>query len=180
MKTNKLKLSMALLIPILFSVGLFLYFHQGVMDSISSRCNPIAPLSESQKLIGLLDNNSYAFSSSTKEIYNESSEGGIQINYTNNSGQTQIIEQRLYGAIGRTFMRFYLKDQKIFALAKLDEHYKNPISADRDVVISKTEEEDYYFSSNGRVCGWMLNGLAQQIGTTTQEMIQSFVSNIRK
>jgi len=76
-------------------------------------------------------------------------------------------------------MRFYFDHNRLFALVKLDEQYETPINVDPDVVISTSTEEDYYFSTDNRVCTLYVNGKSQPVGTTTQEMIESFVSQIQ-
>jgi len=76
-------------------------------------------------------------------------------------------------------MRFYFDHNTLFALVKLDEQYEMAINVDSDVVISTSTDEDYYFSTNNRVCTLYVNGTSQPVGTTTQEMIDSFVSQIQ-
>ena|SRR5216684_850055 len=146
---------------------------------LPAQCQPRVPVEQAKALISDLDKDSLAFSSSTKQIYNESSEGGFQTNYTDSNGKLRIIEERLFGAIGRTFMRFYFDDEKLFALVKLDEQYQAPINVNPDVVVNKSTEEDYYFSSDKHVCTFISDGQSQLLGTTTQEMIESFISQIQ-
>ena len=77
-------------------------------------------------------------------------------------------------------MRFYFDDEKLFALVKLDEQYETPISVNPTVVVSTSIEEDYYFSADKRVCTLSLNGKPQPLATTTQEMIESYISQIQR
>ena len=129
---------------LLFASGLIalsllvLFFHS---NALHTQCTPLVSSEQAKALIEELDNNSHTLSSSTKEIYNESSEGGVQTNYTDTSGTTRIIEQRLFGAIGRTFMRFYFDGGQMFALVKLDEQYAVPINVDSNAVVSKSTED---------------------------------------
>jgi hypothetical protein len=146
----------------------------------AAACQPLVPLDQAKVLVNNLDIEAGTLSSTTKQIYNESSEGGIQTSYKETDGTVRIVEQRLFGAIGRTFMRFYFDHNRLFALVKLDEQYQAPINVDPSVVISTSTEEDYYFSSDKRVCTLFLNGKSQPLATTTQEMIESFISQIQR
>jgi hypothetical protein len=163
---------LGLIVLLLFVLSFF-------SKALPAQCEPLFSVEKAKGLIDTLDGNSQTFSSSTKQLYNESSEGGIQTKYMDSGGKVRIIEQRLFGAIGRTFMRFYFDNNKLFALVKLDEQYKAPINVDPNVVVSKSTEDDYFFSSNGRVCTHILNGQSTPLGTTTQEMIESYVSQIQ-
>ena len=145
----------------------------------AAACQPLVPLDQAKVLVNNLDIAAATLSSSMKQIYNESSEGGTQTSYKENDGTIRLIEQRLFGAIGRTFMRFYFDHNRLFALVKLDEQYQTPINVNPDVVVSTSSEEDYYFSAGNRVCTVYLNGTSQPVETTTQEMIESFVSQIQ-
>jgi len=143
-------------------------------------CSPILPVAQSASLINSLDQNAVHFASSSKDLMGQSTEGGVQIDYTD-GGKRKIIEQRFYKETGHTYMRLYFDDSgDPFALVTLNENYAVPLSVDSNPAIVSGEERDYYLDTIGNVCSAYVNGMNISIDTNNQEMIQEYILGIIK
>jgi hypothetical protein len=144
----------------------------------SYSCRLLRSVTQSKSTIDLLDHSTGHFASSTKDLIGQSTEGGVQIIYSDN-GERKIVEQRFYKETGRAYMRLYFDNGNPFALVTLDENYAVPISVDNNPTIASGEEHDYYLGPNGQVCRLDINGVSQPIDKDTRDMVQKYIAGIR-
>src|SRR5262249_41424322 len=111
------------LVAVVAAGGLFSLHRSSII------CTPIYQMAQSKKLVDTLDKQSSQFASTTTDITNRSAEGGAQINFTQNENR-KIVEQRLYGETGKSYMRFYYDGTTVFEIVKLNFTYAVPLSAD--------------------------------------------------
>jgi hypothetical protein len=144
----------------------------------SYSCRLLQAVSQSKSTIDLLDHSTGHFASSTKDLIGQSTEGGVQVIYSD-YGERKIVEQRFYKETGRVYMRLYFDNGNPFALVTLNENYAVPISVDSNPTIASGEEHDYYLDPNGQVCRLDINGVSQPIDKDTQDIIQEYIAGIQ-
>jgi hypothetical protein len=167
-------------IRILFTIIIIAFLAFGTLiyrQRDSGMCTPVLPVTQSKEMANSLDKQAAHFASTTTDITDRSAEGGTQITLTQN-GIRKIVEQRFYGETGRSYMRFYFNDNKIFEVIKLIFTYAVPLSVDSNGSVKTSDERDYYLDIHGKVCGSDVNGISQPIDTDTQDMIQEYLSGI--
>jgi YD repeat-containing protein len=140
-------------------------------------CTPLLPIAQSKEFVNSIDGQTSELASTTVDVMGRSTEGGTQTTFTRD-GLKQIVEQRFYAETGRSYMRFYFYEGRLFAIVKLNMSYAAPISVDSSGAIKSSEERDYYLDDKGRVCVAEVNGVSQPIGDETQDMIREYVAGI--
>src|SRR5208337_442811 len=121
------------------------------------------------------DRSTTSFASTTRDLMGETTEGGIQITYTQ-GGLRQVVEQRLYGETGRSVARIYYTSGKPFALIVQGMKYAVPLSVDNNGKVKSVEERDYFLDEADVVCSWMLNGKPRPIDDNTIESVKSYLA----
>ncbi len=171
------KILIALLVLILLGIVVFFGMRKEEgQDGLA--CVPVLPIDESRTMIDSLDNQASQFASTTIDLMGQSAEGGSQTTFSSGNSK-KIVEQRFYGETGRSYMRFYFEEDKIFSIVKLNLTYEAPISVDSNANVGSTEEKDYFLDASGKVCTVEVNGAAQPVDADTQEMIQEYIVGIK-
>ncbi len=124
-----------------------------------------------------IEANMASYASSTKDIVDQTTEGGEQITFTSNS-DVVLIKQTFFGETGKSEVTYYLKNKKVFLINKTNTLYIVPLSEDTSGVAKSVDKKEFYLGSDQALCSWALNGQMQSNDADTQELIRYLINTI--
>ncbi len=176
MKKAKLYISISL-IALLLMIGYYVFYakknyHENIV--INKECE-ILNVPEVKKEAQLIEADKFKYSSSSRDIFGKSTEGGYQIDYQIGD-EVILTEQAFYGETGKTEIKYYINNGKVFYLARKNFQYEAPLYVDTSGTIQSVESREYYFNSDEELCSWFLDEKLQQIDN---EIVGNINANIK-
>ena len=164
-------------ILILLIGGLVIYKAQKPNhQTVTSACEKIN-LEEVKTKARELDNKLSTYSSTTKDVMGRSTEGGEQTDYASN-GKRVVVKQMFFGETGKSEILYYLSNEKIFYVKKINTEYLVPLSEDSSGKVKNTDIKEFVLNDNQELCSWYQDGATQEINQDTKDLLNYLVTGI--
>jgi uncharacterized protein YxeA len=161
-----MKKNLILLILLVLVLSISYYLYKNKKDVV---CNT----NVEQKKIEI-DNNISKYSTTSKDIFGRSTEGGQQTNYTFD-GKNKLIEQIFFGETGKSEIKYYLDSDKVFYIGKINTEYALPIYEDTSGKVKNVDMKEFYLDNNENLCSWYLNQNLQINDQDTKDLVKDFI-----
>jgi hypothetical protein len=162
---------------IIVGSGYCIYSKQNLSQGDIKECSNIVT-ADVLKKVGMIDGNKTKYASTSKDILGESTEGGVQINYTSGN-ELILIEQQFYGETGKSEVTYYLQNGKVFYFTKVNTEYLLPISQDSSGKIKSIETKEFYLGNEEQLCTWYLDKKLQSSDKDTGDLVDYLITGLR-
>ena len=107
-------------------------------------CSAVQSVASNRALIANIDATASSLQSTSKDLSDQSTEGGKQTEYTKD-GKTEMVLQEFFGETGTSENRYYFPNGSLFAVVSQTFQYDKPYYVDPDDVkiVSSTKQEFY-------------------------------------
>lgn len=110
-----------------------------------------------------------AYTTVEKDVYDESTEGGVLIAYYDHSKKLKKIAATYYGEMGKAEIDYYFVDKKVLFVLKREYTYDKPMYIEGSQTVS-VQTSEYYFANN-RMIRWK-NYNNELVAPNSDEFIQ--------
>lgn len=161
------------------AIGLYVYLAKTnpMLEPRMSGCEQV----DSQVVlqhVGAVNDDIDRYTSSSRDLIGESSEGGQQITYSQ-GGDVVLVRQTFYGETGRSEASYYLNDGRVYYFTKTNLAYKSPLQIDPTGKVEHLEKKDFYFDNQQNLCFWYKNDMIQQVDQDTRQLVNYLISGLR-
>lgn len=164
-----MKKNLVLLILLLLILFVSYYSYKNKQDIICS--------TDVEQKIRDIDNNISKYSIASKDIFDRSTEGGQQTNYTLNE-KNILIKQIFFGETGKSEIKYYFEANRVFYINKINTEYALPIYEDSSGKVENVDLKEFYLDNNQNLCSWYLNQKLQLNDGDAEDLIQSLISDL--
>ncbi len=165
-------------ILVIIILGFMLYKHQGssVKNPDVASCEAVSAENTYSKADNI-ESKVSTYTSTTKDVMDQSTEGGQQTNYLSN-GELVLVKQIFFGETGKSEVVYYIENSKIFYVKKTNTEYLLPLSEDASAKTKNVEIKDFLLNQDQKLCSWYKNKELQKNDLDTEDLLNYLISGI--
>lgn len=167
---------LALLIAVILGYVLYTHRDSSVKNPNVASCEAVNTESVYSKASNI-ESRASTYTTTTKDVMGQSTEGGQQTNYLSN-GKLVLIKQIFFGETGKSEINFYIENDKVFYVKKTNTEYLLPISEDSSAKTKSVEVKDFLLNQDQKLCSWYKNKELQVNDSDTEDLLNYLVSGI--
>jgi len=178
MKRYKFGIIGFLLLAVSIGILLMIMMYKSSTDKENNNeCNNIVPESVTMKA-QLIEDQKHTFATTSRKVFGKSTDGGVQINYTQD-GELFIIEEGLFGETIQSYSSYYIKNEKVYYIHKEIIRYPTSVYQNNfDPNNKEKEVRDYYLDKNQNLCYWYSNSQLQTITDDDRNYVKRIISDL--
>ncbi len=165
---------------ILCLVGYYMYIknHNFVNQPVENigQCDNL-DLQVSKDLVQAIESDIDSYATSSKDIIDKSSQGGMQVDYLLN-GKVVLVKQTFYGETGKSEVVYYFQKEKVFYINKKNTEYVLSLFEDPSGKIKSVEIKDFYLDSSQDLCFWYKNQELKPNDQDSRDLVQFLISGL--
>ena len=127
--------------------------------------------------VDTINRNTNKYASSTKELLGLTTEGGVQIDYTDKNLRV-LVAQHFYGETYHSIVNYYYDNSSPILINTQRLEYNAPITVEPFPVIKSTTTNMYFLDPKGKLCMWQQNNEIKSTDIKSQDFVNSLLKEI--